>query len=432
MEFLNVLKKINRDDIVAYILCALVFTLPFITHLLSYGVILACIATLFQNNFKEKLLKAFSNRGFIIIISFYLLHIIGLLYTKNFSRGLTILQVKLTLILIPFVVFVSSESINKHIRLITVGYVAGNLLAAIICIVISFKLTFQNGVFSPSIYKSFSDWPFFKLLFAGYTHFNYSFLSHFVHVNYFSVYILLAMYIVYRELVDKWTKLGIGKKIMMFFLIFFFLIMIMLLQSRATILSLLIVSLIEIILLLRKSGYFGVKILAILFIITIAFLTLFKTERFLRITESVQELSYEKLKEKELRISLWESSFSLIGKHPLFGVGTGDVKDEYSNNYSERLKKITGGKYYNAHNEFIQTTMQLGLIGAVILFLLIFWPLIYHKVYRLNLYYIFFFIIIIIVNFSFESMLNRFNGVIFFSLFYSLLVSQSHNIQIDN
>lgn len=415
------IKKIDRDDIVAYILCALVFALPFITHLLSYGVILACIATLLQNDFKRKFIKAIRNKGFILIVAFYLLNVIGMLYTKNLNRGFHMLQVKLTLILIPFIVFVSSISINKYIRLIAIGYIAGNFLSAIMCIMISFFLTFQNGVFSPSVYNGFYDWSFFKLLIAGYTHFNYSFLSHFIHVNYFSMYLLLATYIVYHELTDKWGKLGTGGKLALLLLIVFFMVTILLLQSRAAILSFLIIAFIEIVFFMRKPGYFGVKISAILFISAIVFLILFKSGRFIKITESVENFNYEKLKEKELRISLWESSFSLIGQHPLIGVGTGDVKDEYRKIYNERLKKITGGKYYNAHNEFLQITMQLGIIGILFLLLLIFWPLMQYKGYGYRLKYEFFFIVVIIINFSFESMLNRFNGVIFFSLFYSFL-----------
>lgn len=431
MELTSMIRKTSRDDISAYFICALVFALPFTTHLLSYGVILAFIATLLQTNFKQKFLKVLRDKGFLLIVAFYLLHLLGLLYTKNLNQGLLNLQIKLTLVLIPFIVFVSSISIGKHLKLIATAFVAGNLVAGIICLIISITISFQTGNFNPSIYPGYSAWSFFKLLASGYTHFNYSFLSHFIHVNYFSMYLLLATYIVYRELIDNWPKLGAGEKIVLLTLVAFFLIILLLLQSRAAILSFLVIILIEIVFFLRKSGYLGAKITVITLISAILFLTIFKSGRFLRITESAQEFNYEKLKAKELRISLWETSFSLIRLYPLIGVGTGDVKDELSNIYDEKLKENSKGKYYDAHNEFLQTTMRLGLMGTIALFLLIFWPLMDRNVYRTRPKYVLFFIIIVIVNFSFESMLNRFNGVIFFSLFYSVLASQNLIIKKD-
>lgn len=423
------MNKISRNDISVFFICVLIFALPFTTYLLSYGVIFAFIATLFQTDFKQKFLKTFKNKGFLVIVAFYLLHVLGLLYTNNINRGLINLQVKLTLVLIPFIVFISSNSINKHLKLITYTFVAGNLLAGIICLVISFSVSFQSGIFNPSLYPGYSDWPFMKLLTSGYTHFNYSFLSHFIHVNYFSMYLLLATYIIYRELIDKWLILGTGKKVVLFGIISFFLILLLLLQSRAATLSFLIIALIEIIFFLRKPGYLGVKVIAFTFFISLIILIVFKSGRFIRVTESMQDFNYEKLREKELRISLWESSFSQIRLHPLFGVGTGDVKDEYNKFYEKRFKEKTNGRYYDAHNEFLQTAMRLGLTGCLALLFLIFWPLIDRNIYRLMPRYVFFFIIIITVNFSFESMLNRFNGVIFFSLFFSLLVSKKFEIK---
>jgi O-antigen ligase len=199
---------------------------------------------------------------------------------------------------------------------------------------------------------------------------------------------------------------------------FYFVLFVLILQSRASYFSILLLLLAEIILLLRKSGRLILKLTALLVILALVILALFRSERFTSIRESVSSVSYDKLKNKEVRLYLWENSIELIRENPVFGVGTGDVSDEFNKTFDEKLLIVTEGKYYDLHNEFLQTTVRLGLPGILLLLVVIILPLLKMRFHLVNNFYLSF-AIIILVNFSFESMLSRLNGVVFFAYFYS-------------
>ena len=105
----------------------------------------------------------------------------------------------------------------------------------------------------------------------------------------------------------------------------------------------------------------------------------------------------------------------------LIGVGTGDVKEAILNEYDQKVTKATEGKYYNCHNEFLETAVRLGIIGEILLLIILFSPFFNRSNYQKNRLLIGF-LIIIILNFLFESMLDRLNGVAFFAFFYCLLI----------
>src|SRR5205823_1575205 len=70
------------------------------------------------------------------------------------------------------------------------------------------------------------------------------------------------------------------------------------------------------------------------------------------------------------RLRIWSYALELIKQHPLFGVGTGDVKDELEIVYKQHNYIPGILKHFNSHNQFLQTCITLGLCGMVILFLI--------------------------------------------------------------
>jgi len=422
MQITRIFKEINVDDLASYILCLLVFAMPFTTYHLSYGIIIAIIATFFQKDYKQKFRRLFKKRGFLMFAVFYLYHIIGLLYTKDLYWGFNNLKIKLSLLLIPYIVFISIDSINRNITCISKFFIGGNLLASIVCLVIAIINSYKNGggEFNPSVYGIFPGWSYMDLLTAGYTYFNYSFLSKLIHVNYFSMYILMAVYLVYIDLINNWQTSGTLKRTFSLILIIYFVLYLLLLQSRACILSLLIITFIEWIVFLRKKGRLFIKLVPVTLMIALIFLIIFKSGRFREIRISVNEAEWYELINKELRFTLWAESLEVIKKYPVFGVGTGDVRKTFRNRLVIKMPEFSNDEYYNVHNEFLETTLRLGLLGGLFLLAIVISPL---KKREIRSDKIYIYVIIIIINFAFESMLDRFNGVIFFAIFYSLLNS---------
>jgi O-antigen ligase len=65
-----------------------------------------------------------------------------------------------------------------------------------------------------------------------------------------------------------------------------------------------------------------------------------------------------------VRLEWYKNSFKLIQEHPMLGHGTGSFKNEYA-----RISGIVDGPLSsnNPHNDYIWLSIELGLLGAVLL-----------------------------------------------------------------
>jgi O-antigen ligase len=134
----------------------------------------------------------------------------------------------------------------------------------------------------------------------------------------------------------------------------------------------------------------------------------------------------------EVRMVMWTVSVMEWRDHP-FGVGTGNVDKHLSN----RLKELgqielakqdeKGSIRYNPHNQFLQTGLETGLLGFLLLLSFVTSSLVWaHRNGHL------FFLVILyslVINCLFESMLQRQSGLVFYTFWIMLLmvfISQKH------
>jgi hypothetical protein len=100
------------------------------------------------------------------------------------------------------------------------------------------------------------------------------------------------------------------------------------------------------------------------------------------------------------------------------------VQDNYLSGYGIiKGKKIVKSKFnhdFNAHNQFLQSIYNTGIIGFIFLLIFSFSPLIIFKTNFIDNYGIMFFILIILFNFLFESILYRQWGLILMSFSLSV------------
>jgi O-antigen ligase len=198
--------------------------------------------------------------------------------------------------------------------------------------------------------------------------------------------------------------------------------MIFLLQSRAVILTALIVIVFE----LGRTVFISKNYLTAKFII--AFITFgiilvfaLSSERFKPLNTAIENKAGIEMKSANVRIEIWSKSIQIIKENILFGVGTGDVKNELIRHYDTESLEVAKEKGFNAHNQFIETFIGMGLIGFLTLVLILVLPYFERGNYsNWNVEAIF--LLIIIIGFIFESMLNTIAGVSFFAFFYSLLI----------
>jgi O-antigen ligase len=118
------------------------------------------------------------------------------------------------------------------------------------------------------------------------------------------------------------------------------------------------------------------------------------------------------------RLVIWKHSFMIIKNKPILGVGTGDANDELLKTYVGKNEIELKERKFNAHNQFLQTSISLGILGLLAL-ILPFIILFYKSIINQSLINLSF-VILVLTNFLFEAMLETQAGVIFISFFLFL------------
>ena len=120
-----------------------------------------------------------------------------------------------------------------------------------------------------------------------------------------------------------------------------------------------------------------------------------------------------------VRLLVWKAAVQVISDNLIIGTGTGDSKDELMAEYKTRGMTGALAHELNAHNEFLQVFVSLGIIGFVLLLGNLYFPL-FFAFKEGNIIYLLF-LLIISLNFLTESMFETQAGVMFYAFFNSLL-----------
>lgn len=120
------------------------------------------------------------------------------------------------------------------------------------------------------------------------------------------------------------------------------------------------------------------------------------------------------------RFEFWKAAMGIIKENPLFGVGTGDVKNAFEAQYEKMNSPLTKEWRLRSHNQFLAIATALGLIGLTWFLITLFYLLLANRNYN-NYLYLAFFIIAFLSMLS-EDTLESQAGVTFFAFFNSLLL----------
>ena len=111
-------------------------------------------------------------------------------------------------------------------------------------------------------------------------------------------------------------------------------------------------------------------------------------------------------------------------KYP-FGVGTGNVDEVLTNNLITLNQKELAKQEYNPHNQFLQTGIEIGWIGLLLLIAIVVVGIFYAFKFKNWL------LLLIISNFAFnslfESMLQRQSGIVVYTFLICALMVVSNN-----
>ena len=417
------IKKFIRSDFQYYIFIVVALLMPLTKKYLPIVVFLWVLSGVIsirkvkKDSYKQLILLLFP-------FLFFLSHTIGLIYSDDLKNGLFDLEVKLSILFIPFVAVFITEKVRINYRLILKFFVFGNFIASIICLIFALNNSIQINDFGNFIFET-SNWPtitqglsFFQLVNHRYSYFSHEFLSVFHHPTYFSVYIIFSVAVLVY-LIRSSKK----RHIIYYSLIVYFSIFTWLLGSRAGYITYLIgfFSFFLIVILKYKKYWIGIGVLILGVIFTVLILSNSQLNKNIKETVNIIENNQSLSKSSDIRLWLWKSGFEVFKDHFLFGVGTGDIDEFLNNKYREYNLEEADERNYNTHNQYIDVAVKLGVVGLIILLLWLMGSLFY--AIKNKHFLLFLFNIILIINFFFEVMLNTIAGVSFIVFFYCLLYS---------
>lgn len=122
------------------------------------------------------------------------------------------------------------------------------------------------------------------------------------------------------------------------------------------------------------------------------------------------------------RIEYMKAAWLIIKENPL-GIGVGNWRIEYEKAFDEIDSVLKPELRIEAHNQYLSYTIKFGIIGAVILFALLLFPLFMERKWKNTLMAVF---ITIVATVSLgDNLLELHSGLSFFTFFYSLILWHS-------
>ena len=391
--------KHNFHNNIYFGLCILIaFLLPVYSHTIPFLIILLFTNWIIDGNFSDKILFL-KSKYLLLFISYYILYFIGIIWTENQNAGWFDLTVKLPFLVFPLIAPRLEKCLNtENLFKIVSAFVAGCFVSTLVCITHACYMWFN-----------YSE-----------NYFYYAKLSVFFHPTYLSMYILLAIVVLFWE---YFIKTDINKrKLIVLLLISWFWFFIILLQSKAGIIiaSLVFITFAVILLINHK------KIIQIITVLLVLFGGYYIVNRFIITANNsrIYNAEYNILDKKvdttttessQARILVWEASAKIIEKNILFGVGTGDIKDELDKMYVKMSMTGAHKERLNAHNQYLQSAISLGILGLISIIAIFLFPFIYSIKEKKYIYS--FFLIIVGLNLFVESMFETQAGVMFYAFF---------------
>ena len=395
----------------------LVFSMPLLDNKLT-GLIVGWVILL---SFHKLLIRRWQyefNPQLVLLILLFAIYILGILWSSNKPAGFFAVEKKASFIAFRIIIAGCNHYFKKNQLKILLSFIVGCFVSSIICLSIAFyeSISFGwNGLIFNTIDPKFASWDF------GGSHFKFINLSIFLHPTYFSAYLLFA-FVTCVEILRNDLIANSKMNNFLYFCIPLFMAMIYLLSSKAMIFCTVAI-IIGYAVFYATNPYHRSKKISIIVFTGLVALIGFQNPRFKSVYELIANPDIVKGNEGDgtiiSRIHIWKSGVEIIRSNLMFGVGPGDTNNELVKKYQVHGYKDPLRLHSNVHNQFLETFVDLGLIGFLILITILAYS--FYKSVSTRNTLLCIFLCINIFNFLFESMLNVREGVVFFCFFYCFL-----------
>lgn len=395
-------QEINKKAhlLIISLMLLLLFVRPQILSITLLGLIFTNIITAFSGKSIRPILK---NRFFRLSAALALIFILGMIGTKDFDRAIFDSVQKLSILLIGFLIYYPLSTDKTSLKIIKQMFVFSGVFALGLCFFIAANKHLKTGSFDP---------------------FYYTELSAFMHPGYFSMYLSFAIALIIEELV--WFRTGLKKVIYSITGIIFLASGIFFLASKTSYIVLFALVIIYSIREIKSISSARLKrlisLLVLSFLVGIAASLLMKSNRIKYMIDDYK--NFEVTNDAELstagkRVLIWQSSAAVIQEHFWLGTGIGNDNSALKSEFEKRGYSYLASRNLNAHNQFIQAFIALGISGFIFMFIFMLYPL--WVGYKNKDYLLIAFSTIIILNACTECILNRQAGVLFFTVWAVLL-----------
>jgi len=395
--------KTITNNLFFYSSLLVAFLIPLSHKITIYAIMLFVLSWLLSGQWIQNAKTAIKKSLFIILITFFLLHLVGLLYSTNMHAGWFDIEVKLTMILFPLVFFLSDFLTEQKRKYLLLTFVTGTALGMFMCVGAAFYEYYANNV----------------------NNFFYMKLSIFHHPTYFAMYICFSLATILKYLFYDESEFSKFVKSIFIILIFLFAVFIYMLSSKAGIIIYFItLATMSVPALFKKNKRIFASFILLFAVFQIWF-SLTQNMRFETVSKSLAtaEENVTTAESNGVRVLIYEAAIYIIKSNYVVGVGTGDIKDELMLEYKVRNMKGAFENKLNAHSQFLETFIGQGIAGISLLLLIFLVPFI-SSVKSKN-WLLMTFVILVALNFLTESMLNTQAGVVFFAFFYSFFTSKN-------
>ena len=345
----------------------------------------------------------------IWFIIYYILLLLGLIWTEDIPFGLSKLENKLTFLIFPLLFQICKfnatfkQIVNVLLISILFSLISSNILAF---------LHIEN--------QSSLNWNFFEKL-SNSKSFSWN-----MHRSYFATYCNILVVLMFQRLTtiekDRYRLISI-------FGIAIGSLGVIQSLSKINILILFLSFTFFLIVFFVKGFNIREKLILLSFFLTGLFFTVNNKairHRFNEIKESTTSIKLENnttLQSSAIRMIMWNTSWEVWKESFLLGTGTGDYSAELTKRNFNKGNYGVAKEELNSHNQFLNTGVQLGAVGVFVLFMLFFSSIRYflRSTWRWMI------LVVFLINFLVESFLETQAGIVLFCILILLFFNPKLN-----
>lgn len=350
------------------------------------------------------------NKDFLPLVILYIVYVFFEIVHAPIDYSF--FQKKATLIVLPFIFMVNNYN-QKDIKKALVYFVYGVIIACLICYgnALISSISFVNGFNFNSKLIAVENNGFLESSMFGGNHFFGDNFSIFHQSIYFSLQInIAAVILLFTDFFKTKYK---------YLLLVFFGLVIFQISNRVNILIYICIIVSTVFYIKNKK----IKLIAALLVVTLALIFLLGNSRTKEVLKRIETFEYVLDREAEdsfgTRLLVWDASLEVIKNNPLLGVGVSNSYNALKKVYKEKRYVIPFRNRLNSHNQFLQIFIECGILGILVFLLIQVKLLSFNNKFKLLSIYVF---LVFNLNFLFESVFNRYSGLICCVIFYCCLL----------